>query len=199
MAKADEELQRLNETLRGLNDSIRRSTKQETLTSRNLQNLRAGLPAFFMQPMQALQGVIVNELVVSIREFGDTFQRQSLQFGMSVREVANLSGKYTDHIGGFTNTMASRLSMLDNGLRGYGKEVGLLTTRAAALRGDAQGVAKFLRRLTLNLALNSNAVGEVAENTRQLSNTFGISAERLIAAEEGLNPSVRSLAGFMGG
>lgn len=189
----------LNATIVGLKETLRASQKAEIGVQRSMNQLRAGLPLFLLEFTTAMKGLLLTEFKTSLLEVGEIFQRSTLQFGMTVSEVANMNGKLGEQVGGFTTTMASRLAMVGEGLQGYGKEVALLTSRSAALGEGQVQTARFLKSLTVHLGMNVKAVNAAAEMTRVFSNTFNISSQKLIQAVETLNPSVKTLAAFMGG
>ena len=186
--------------LHHLTNSLDSSVKEQALLTQEMKDFRTSMPAIIRHPMQTTLNQLRSEMVSTFGAFANSYQKSTLSFGQTATEAAHMFGSNMDKaVGGFENIMRTNVTMLEGGLRGASKETQLLILRTQALGQDTVRMGSFLRGLTVTLGMNSAQVGEAAEFTRQLSNTYQISSERLIAAIEALAPQVKDAAALLGG
>ena len=125
----------------------------------------------------------------------DKYQQGALRMGMDVNDiVGKFPGEMSNVTGGFVAAMDATFKQTEMGMNKLGKHTSLAAVRTSALGGNIDGLIKSQRRMETSLGMDQEAVDRSSKRMIQLSQQYGISSDRLVAAMENLAKSENTMA-----
>ena len=140
----------------------------------------------------------VGEVVSKGVDLYDESQKASLQLGMSFQQYTNQVRSFSEGLrGGFFQQLEVGFTMLATGLQGNVNQVAELVNTQRITGQNYKKTAEFFAKLNAQGGLQVGALNETSDTLQELSKTYGVSTEQLVASMDGLSKNLE-LAGLLG-
>ena len=137
---------------------------------------------------------VVGPLITSI----EGFQKRTIAVGTDLQSMSTAFGADLEGMGGGINILNAQMSLLESGMRGWGKNALTLATRTAATGGNVAAMTQMLRSTQLRFLGSQKEMENLSGHIKTLSEDYRISTDEFVKAVAGISQTLEQDAAVLG-